>query len=159
MKLNIEIDSARARAAFDKAPKAMNKHLGLALDRAAQEVAREAKQAAPKAFSTLAQSIRAVRDGELARIVAPGVNYARYVEEGAKPGKMPPREALLPWLKFKTRATGRELRNRSFLLARYIQRHGTKAHPYMEPTAKKMRPRVLALLIEGRDRGVQEILG
>ena len=159
MKLHIEIDSARAQQAFERAPRVMNKHLGLALDRAAEEVAREARQAAPKAFSTLAQSIRAERDGELARIVAPGVNYARPVEEGTKPGKMPPREALLPWLKQKTGATGRELRNRSFLLARYIQRHGTKAHPYMEPTVAKMRPRVLALLIQGRDRGVQEILG
>lgn len=156
MKLSIEIDSARARAAFGKAPAVMNRNLSRYLDRAAQEVAREARAKAPKAFSTLMNSINWRKEGEFVRVVAPSVNYARYVEEGTRPGKMPNREVLLPWLKFRTGATGRELRNRSFLLARYIQRHGTKPQPYMAPTAEKMRGRVLALLREGVEAGIAE---
>lgn len=159
MKLSIELDSAQARAAFEKAPAVMDRSLIRALDRAGQEVAREERRAAPKAFSTLTQSIRVAKDAKFSRLIAPDVNYARYVEEGTKPGKMPPRQALEPWLKFRAGISGRELRNRSFLLARYIQRHGTKAHPFVAPTAEKMRGRVLALLREGVDRGVREILG
>lgn len=158
MKLSIELDSTRARAAFEKAPGAMNRNLSRYLDRAAQEVAREARAAAPKAFSTLVNSISVRNLEEFVRLVAPGVNYARYVEEGTKPGKMPNPEVLLPWLRFRTGAAGSELRNRAFLLARYIQRHGTKAQPYMKPTADKMRARVLALLREGVEAGIREAM-
>lgn len=179
MKLNIELDSARAREALAKAPEVMNRHLSRSLDRAAEEVAREERSAAPKAFSNLVNSIRVVKEGELSRIIAPGVNYARAVEEGTKPGTMPPRESLVAWIKQKSfaervsiygprrprkfsnqnKAHTDELRDRSFALALHIKLHGTKAQPFVKPTAEKMRGRVLALLREGVDRGVQEILG
>lgn len=160
MKLNFEITGIdRAKAAFEKAPGVMNRRLSLGLDRAAQEVAREARSAAPKAFSNLMNSINWTKEGEFTRLVAPAKNYAVYVEKGTRPGKMPNREALAPWLHQKTGATGRDLRNRSFLLARYIQRHGTKAQPFMAPTAAKMDARVKQILSESVQAGVQEVFG
>lgn len=171
MKLGIELNSKAALAAFDKAPAVMNRALSRYLDRAAQEVAREARSAAPKVYSTLVQSIRVYQVGVLARLVAPSVNYARAVEEGTKPGYMPPTGPLMDWIKLrggvrmarkgskKRAGQETELRARAFGLARFIFAHGTKAHPFMAPTAAKMQSRVHQLLREGAAAGVQDVFG
>lgn len=171
MKLGIELDYKAARAAFEKAPAVMNRNLSRYLDRAAEEVAREARAAAPKAFSTLAQSINVYEEGGLSRLVAPSVNYARAVEEGTRPGYMPPTGPLMEWLKRrgsvrmaragskKRTAQEADLRDCAFGLARFIRAHGTKPHPFMKPTAEKMESRVHQLLREGAAAGVQEVFG
>lgn len=177
MKLSAELDSTRAREAIAGVPDVMTRHLSLKLDRAADEVAREMKDAAPKAFSNLVNSIHIERESDLSRFVGTDVNYAPYVEDGTPPGTMPPRESLEGWIKqksfadrvsiygprkprrFNSKKHGDELRERSFALALYIKKHGTRAQPFVAPTAEKMGSRVLALLSDGVDAGVKEILG
>ena len=105
--IRINIDSQRVREAFAKAPQVMARNIEVRLSHGAEEVAREAKDLAPKAFSTLVNSIRAGRVGNLHYQVAPGVNYARPVEEGRKAGKQPgtatgTANGLMEWVKRKT---------------------------------------------------------
>lgn len=156
MDIRVEIDSAEARKALEDFPGVMGSNVDRYLSRAAIEVAREAKIAAPKHFSALANSIRSEKDGNLAYVVAPGVNYGAAVEYGTGPaaGKaayFPNPGALEPYVK---RNGGS-----AWALARYIFAHGTKPHPYMAPTAEKMRPRVEALVNEGVDAGIREAFG
>jgi Bacteriophage HK97-gp10, putative tail-component len=165
----------RATAAHD--PEQFKRSVERFLDRSAEEVAREMRSAAPKAFSTLAQSIHVMREGELIRLVAPGVNYARAVEEGTGPaaGKaryFPNPNALAPWLQMRAgirltktkpgtpgrRAQQDELRDRAFGLARYIHAHGTRAQPFVAPTEAKMQSRVMALLRQGVREGLAGIV-
>lgn len=169
MNFSADNDSDRAREALARAPDVMARNLSIKLDRAAEEVAREMREQAPKAFSNLVNSIRVIREDDLSRLVAPGVNYARYVEDGTQPGTMPPWENLTAWLKQKAfsgvgrrfiRAQhGDELRDRAFGLAHYIKLHGTRAQSFVAPTAQKMQARVIALLREGVDAGIKEALG
>lgn len=154
--MSIKVDDRDVLAALGRAPREVGRSLERGLDRAGHEVAREGKRQAPKAFSTLANSIKSSRVSPFTREVAPGVNYGRAVEEGTPPGTMPPRSALEPWVRFRTRATGRELRDRAFGLARYIKEHGTRAQPYMEPTRVKMESRVVEIVRESTAAGLRE---
>ena len=158
MEIRVKIDSAEAQRAFKEAPLVMERTLERYLDRAGLEVAREARSAAPKAFSTLVQSIRSVKTGLLKREVAPGVSYGAFVEAGRGPGRQPgTRNGLMDWVKFRTGAAGKELERKTFLIARGIARRGIKAQPYMQPTFEKMEPRVHALLDEGVAAGLREV--
>ena len=169
-------NAERAQAAHN--PEQLNRSVARFLDRGAEEVARELRRAAPKAFSTLTQSIHVIREGDLTRLVAPGVNYARMVEEGTGPaaGKaryFPNPKALEPWVQFRggvrltktkpgtpgRRAQLDEIADRAFGLARYISVHGTRAQPFVAPTQAKMEGRVIALLREGVREGLQGIVG
>lgn len=175
MKLGISLDSKAAKAAFEKAPAVMNRALSRYLDRAGDEVAREARNKAAEHddIGALKQSIRTYKRSELERLVAPSVNYARAVEEGTKPGYWPNIGALIDWINspkqrgFTLAKPGTkrrlsqalEIRDRASGLARFIHAHGTKAHPFMAPTAEKMKSRVHQLLREGAAAGVQEVFG
>lgn len=151
------------------------------LDRAGQEVARSMRRriAANKsvAFSTLVNSIQVLQDGELGRFVAPSVNYARMVDEGTGPAAgrkryFPDPKALEPYVKLRSRITitGKpgspqrkaqrdEIRDRAQALARYIYVHGTKPHPFVEPTRDDMQARVIELLTQGAQAGAAAQLG
>ena len=157
-------------------PQALEAGLVPALDRAGEEVAREMKRAAPKAFSTLTNSIRMDRDSALVRWIGSGLNYALMVERGTGPAGgqaayFPNPQRLAPWLRQhaglqvgSTRAgtTARRtleavLRDRTWALARHIATFGTKAQPFVAPTAEKMQPRVVALLAEGIDASIASL--
>lgn len=173
--MRFELTNAdQALAAQD--PERFKRSVARFLDRGAQEVAREMKHAAPKAFSTLTQSIHVINEGELTRLVAPAVNYARAVEEGTGPaaGKaryFPNPVALEPWVKFRggvrltktkpgtpgRRAQLDDVRDRAWGLARFVSQHGTRAQPFVSPTQAKMQSRVIALLREGVREGLAGI--
>lgn len=174
--IGIKIDNREVMEALGRAPIEVGRSIEHGIDRAGHEVAREGKRQAPKAFSTLANSIRSSRISPFTREIAPGVNYGRAVEEGTKPGTMPPPDALIPWLKQKRFGTAvgfhgpqvkrkynsknaahdAELRDRAFGLARYIKEHGTRAQRYMEPTRIKMESRVLQIVRESAMDGLRE---
>lgn len=158
IEISIAVDSARALAAIERSPQTLRAALSLSLDRAAEEVAREMRQAAPKAFSTLTNSIRAIKVGELDRLIAPGVDYARFVEEGARPHWPGIRNGLREWVAFRTGARGPDLERRTFLIARAISRRGIKAQPFVAPTAERTRSRVVALLEQGVADGIRQVL-
>jgi hypothetical protein len=147
--ISVQIDNKDVIAALLRAPISVKAHVSLKLGRAAKEVAREARRVAPKAFTTLAQTIKDSRIAQLEFHVTPGVNYARSVEEGSRPGKMPNPDALRPWVERVLGVRGHEAKNKAFLVARSIARHGTRAQPFMAPTAIKMESRVMQLVREG----------
>ena len=62
--------------------------------------------------------------------------YARYVEYGRKPGKMPPPDILAAWAYKKFRLSHKDARSAAWALARSIAKKGTKARPYFEPAVE-----------------------
>jgi len=166
------------RAAASKAPEILVRHLQGAGERASQEVARAMRQraSAHDMLGTLKQSIRAVRDGEHAWTVAPGVNYARMVEEGTGPAAgraryFPRPDALMSFVRRRSaltftgtrpgssarRAVAQELVDRVWALARSIHAKGTRPHPFVRPTARTMAPRVRALFEQATRSALEEI--
>ena len=62
--------------------------------------------------------------------------YARYVEYGRKPGKMPPPDILEAWAYKKFRLSHKDARSAAWALARSIAKKGTKARPFFEPAVE-----------------------
>lgn len=161
--ISVKIDNARAREALQRFPAAFERAVDPAMWRGAKEIARIARSLAPKAFSTLANSIDARKAGPLHYEVAPAVNYARMVEEGVKgPMKKQPGTAngLTEWVRLRTGETDPEaLRRRTFGLARMLKTKGIRAQPYMGPAATKGTDRLTVLVAAGVAQAVREIFG
>lgn len=159
MDFRYEINDAQVTRAFAIAPEAALRHAEAGLGRGAQEIARDAKRAAPKAFSTLVNAIAASRESPLHYRVAAGVNYAIFPERGTGPGGHPPHQTMLDWIRVKRiepRDPSMSARDLAFVIARSIARKGTKAQPYMRPALFGNRSRVLQLVREGALRGLRE---
>jgi hypothetical protein len=139
--------------ALTNGAQALPREVIAALDRAALETQREMQRLAPKAFSTLWTSIGITREGDYERAVRPGVQYAAAVELGTGPAAgqaryFPDPQKLMAWLKFRAGgAPGASLRDRAFGLARHIERFGTRAQPFVAPTAEAMAPRVQSIVL------------
>lgn len=151
---------------LEKFPSLLRSNVIAALDRGAGEVAVEAMRLAPKAFTTLSSSMKVHSIGEYIRGVAPGVNYAEYVERGSGPavGKaryMPDPDTLKEYVKrvSNLQRTGKKgspkrarqeqvIHDRAWALARYIYWHGTKPHPFMAPAAQNKDSRLKQLLAQ-----------
>lgn len=89
------------------------------------------------AFGNLKNSISYRFDGDI--LIFEAENYYYYVENGRKPGKMPPPSKLEPWvkkkgLKFRDKR-GRFITHKStaFLIARSIGKKGIKPKPFLFP--------------------------
>lgn len=159
MEIRIEVDAGSAKQAFAAAPGVLERHLDQGTHRAAEELAREARALAPKAFSTLVQSIRTGRVGPAHYQVATGVAYARFMEEGVRPGKIPPGVALEPWVKRVLGKQGEEARQTAFLIARAIGRRGIAPRRFMAQAVEAKRSRVIELVEQAVDRGLAEAFG
>lgn len=154
---------AAAAAALARAPERLAWHVGRALARAAAEIARQMKQDAPKALSTLANSINSAQTGLLEYRVGPHVQYARYVEEGTLGGGWPPAEALRRWIRLKgirPRTPGMSEDDLVYVIGRAIHRRGTRPQPFVEPIADSpfFRQRVQMLVEAAVDATVREIV-
>lgn len=157
MDIRISIDDARARAALERAPALVERRLEDALARGAIEMAGLGRRKAPTAFSPLTNSIRAERVEPLHFLVSPGVNYARFVEEGRRPGKQPGTAfGLMEWVREKTKLAGKALDRRTFVIAIAIGRRGIKAQPYMQPAFEEGAPRVIQLARDAVARACEE---
>ena len=157
MKVEYKVDDGRVKAAFRRAPHIMYRELNKGLDSAATRMVRAAQRRLRKndslAFSTLVDAIRYKRTGDLERTVWPDTDYARYLEEGTKPGYFPNGYALTAWLK----ARGAENPKRqSFALAKHILRHGTKAHPFWEPAFNEAEPEMRQIIGRFVAKGIRE---
>jgi len=145
--------------AFERAPEVMARNLQRGLSRGAEEVAREASRVAPKAFSTLTQSIKADRDTPFRYSVGPHVDYARAVEEGTGPGGNPPIQTLLDWIqvqRIEPDDPSMDARDLAYVIQDSIRRKGTPAQPYMAPTRDKMQSRVMQLIRDSAQAGLRE---
>lgn len=110
------------------------------------------------AFGNLARSIGSSRPARYGGYMtsyigfrgghADAYRYAMAVERGRKPGKPPPYESLIPWVRLKLRETrtssktgktrrlkmaDSDARSKAFLVARAIGKRGTKPRPFMLP--------------------------
>ncbi len=154
MKVEYKVDDGRVKAAFRRAPHIMYRELNKGLDSAATRMVRAAQRRLRKndslAFSTLVDAIRYKRTGDLERTVWPDTDYARYLEEGTKPGYFPNGYALTAWLK----ARGAENPKRqSFALAKHILKHGTKARPFFQPAFEQVEPTMRKIVENAARRG------
>lgn len=162
MRLEVRYDDAAARGAMSKVHRVISRRLRFALERGAQELAREARGRAPKAFSTLTNSIRAMRENDLHWFVAPGVNYGAWVEGGRMPmRKTGFQNGLLEWIKLKVApgASGKELDRLGFVIRRAIGRRGIHPHPFMAPAFEAKKARVVELANAAVREAVAEING
>ena len=177
--IRIELDDARIRWAFSRAPGVVEQHVEAGLDWAASVVAVAARKKAPALFGTLAQTILAVREESLQRVVRSGAKYARYVEEGTGPAAgharyYPNPDALLEvlraspssrgykWAKKGSRKRGGQdvelwLRSRAWAMAIYAR--GTRPHPFMRPALEENRDRCAELVRREALNGVREVFG
>ncbi|GEM_PF-2429678 len=158
--IRVHIDTAAVDRAFAVAPDVMTSNLRRFLYRAAQEVAREEGRQAPKAFSTLKDSIGVAEVGFLHFQVATGTNYAVHVADGRFPGKQPgTAKGLVEWVKQKTGLSGKPLDRAAFVIARAIGRRGIKPNAFDQRTMVSTGGRVVELVREGTAAGLKEIFG
>lgn len=166
MEIKLQIENAAAEA-FRRAPEVMTQAIAQKLDRGALELQRAQKRLAPKAFSILANSIQIEETAPLERYVGPTVRYAKWVEDGGKPKRLPPPENLMAYVKQSAKislagAPGSEarqsvvddLRRRAYGMAVHLLRHGSKASPFVKPAFDETRGRIETLLQEGVAAGV-----
>jgi HK97 gp10 family phage protein len=144
MQLGLEIHHRGLMQAISQGPAVLRKHMNMAVLRTVMEIARSARRYAPKAFSTLTQSINYRMVNALTGEVAPHVDYAEMVETGTGPGGFPTDEAIFQWIKVKRiqpRDPGMDQRDLAYVLARSIALKGTPEQPYMEPALQDNKAR------------------
>ena len=150
---------------FRRAPATMTREVDRGVSRAAQEVAREAKRRAPKADSTLTNSIHAERKEMMDWLVGTSVEHGEYVETGTglwgpnrhASGRMPPVHSLVDWIRRRRIVPDdpeMDDRDLAYVIGRSIARRGTPKQAYLEPAADAKRGRVRVLIGEGVRRGL-----
>lgn len=181
MRISIKVDDKLARAAMQRTPGVVERHMELGLERGADEVAVAARRNASRRdfLQTLKESINVERPAPLHYVVITRQSYARAVEEGTGPAVgrasyFPDWTALIPYVKTKATRGGerlkragsnprfyqeREFENRAFQLARYISIHGTKPAPFMAPAVAEKESRVRQLVRASVMDGVREVFG
>ncbi len=161
LRLNFEIRDRQVRAALARSPGVVRRRAVRGLERGAIEVAREGKRRAPKAESTLTNSIGHRFTGPMTIEVGPTVRHGDVMEHGREPGgPMPPIEPLIDWIRTRRISPYDEAmdeRDLAFVIARSIQQHGTPAQPYMGPAIDAKRDRVTELVRAGVRDGIKEI--
>ncbi|AXF86764.1 hypothetical protein DTO96_102520 [Ephemeroptericola cinctiostellae] len=163
MDIRVDVDSVRVREAFAKAPAAMSRTLDGALNKAATYMVRTAQDVVRSNGSIfrslLVQSMFHRTPEPLVREVRSSMHYAAYVEHGTRAGGMPPVQALQEWLRIRHSVVGKDAHNRAFMLAKHIQKNGTKKKPFMQPAFEQSRSRLELILKDGVARGVESVLG
>lgn len=142
--LTLTVQNKRLMQAIEQGPEVLEKHLQQALLRSVKEMARAARRKAPKANSTLTQSINHRQPSPLVGEVVAGVDYARMVEEGTGPGGSPPIQDLMDWLgvkRIEPNDPDMDQRDLAFVIARSIAINGTPAQPYLQPAFDSLKQR------------------
>ncbi|WP_025916145.1 hypothetical protein [Herminiimonas sp. CN] len=154
--LNIVVDAAQLEKRVARAVITMPKTLDRFVQRGANEFARAEKKEAPKALTSLTNSIQVHKNSIADWSVAPGMKYAAAVNNGGRP-HWAPLNPLMDWLRVTKRVTDQQqLRVRAKGLQRFIAANGTKANPFVQRTRDKMDDRVVALLREGVHTAAQQ---
>jgi phage gpG-like protein len=154
--MQIRIDDRELRAMLGRAPEVVAVRLRQLVEGSAIDVQREMRIAAPVAVTgQLRNSITYVlHPRDLRAEIGPNVNYGAPVEYGTKPHRVSvaPGTPLRKWAQLKG--------INPYALQNSIARKGTKPHPFVAPTYRKMKPRVesdiakgIAKLVEDLSRG------
>ena len=150
--------SAAVQRALHAGAAALEKTIESAIRGIIGRMAVDARIGAPKAHSHLAKSINATQISPLEGIVAPGVNYARMVEEGTGEGGRPPLRVMLDWVRvlgIQPRDPAMSDVDLAFVIAQSIAETGTPPQPYLQPAFDKNRPRATQLLDRAIDLTLQ----
>lgn len=160
MSLELTIDSRELQRALLAGPHVLEKHLDRAIGRTVQEMARSARRHAPKAVSTLVNTIKPEQPSALEGRVVVGVDYARAVEEGTAGGRFPPVDNILDWVKV-TRQVPDDPSlspdDLAFVIARSIARRGTPPQPYLAPALEENRSRAERRISQAIDDALREL--
>lgn len=168
MRFEHSIQADTVVQALLRSPKTVAPHLVRALDRGAQELARDERRAAPKAFSVLAGGIQVLRETRFSRVVAPSANYAGAIEDGtgvfgprqAASGKMPPVRSLLDWIKVKRIEPAdpdMDIEDLAFVISRSIAARGTPPQPFVRPSLEAKTARLTQLMVAAAEAGLREV--
>lgn len=179
LRIEVRLDHDQALRGLEHLPGAVTAAVDAELGAIAQTGANLMKlrlaQNRSMARSTLANSIHAVKQGLMHWFVGPSVNYGRMVEEGTGPAAgrasyMPKVEHLEDYIRQRggLRMQGKpgstrrnrvltEIRDRAWGLAMHIRRHGTRPHPFVAPTADRLRESVPTRVTAAVQRGLQQV--
>jgi len=155
--MQLTINTDQLLKAVIAQPEKLEKNLDHGIDRVLHLFARGAREEAPKAFTTLTQSIGIERNGKLEGTVGPSVNYGQAVEEGTgifgpdgqPSGVMPPVENIHDWVKLVNLTPNdpsMDSADLAWAIARNIALEGTQAQPYMQPSYEDNRKEAERLL-------------
>ena len=120
-----------------KGPREMDWALNRILQRASQQAARDMKLEAPKAFSTLANSVQAEQTGHLEWTIRPHVQYAEYVFQGRAPGRFPPFQPIFDWVRVKG-IGGDNPEGAAWAIRRKIGLQGTQGQDFISPVYARL---------------------
>lgn len=151
-------------------PQDLERNMRQAMTLSLLAVERDARRAAPQDTRRLAGSITHQITGSGTAIqgrVGPSVQYGRFVEFGRRPGRMPPPQALVGWvrrhseLRFarRTQAREQEVLRRAWLVARAIGRRGVRAQPYLRPAYERNRAAIRGVFARMGVRVVATLAG
>lgn len=158
MRNEVVISNPQAIDAMQRFPEVMHRHIDGGFWRGALEFARLARRLAPKAFSTLTNSINVEKLGLMDYLVAPHVNYAPAVEDGRMPmRKTGTGNGLKEWVKLRTGLDGRDLDRATFAIGRAITRRGIQPQPYIKPAFEQGQDAAIAAVDRAVLAGLQEI--
>jgi len=149
----ISLDDRQVVRLFQRAPGAVTLRLRQLIEGAAIDVQREMRiRANVGVTGNLRRSVRYTFNAAALRaVIEPAAQYAEYVEKGTRPHMVSVAEGtpLRAWAKLKG--------INPFALKASIARKGTKAHPFVEPTYKKMKPKVEGDIRRGLIRLVEDM--
>lgn len=119
-------------ASFESSPKMLADHLSAAIEKGAKLVKQRARRTAgsPPIVNTgeLSRGVDYRMISRLTARVGADARYSPFVENGRRPGNMPPVAAIERWAQTKIGQSGL-----GFVIARSISRKGTKAQPFFYP--------------------------
>lgn len=132
----VDVQTREVAAALHKAINLMPENIDQAVHRAAIETGRKLKDGAPKAFSTLTNSIKEDRVALMEWRVGPHVDYAEAVEKGTSGGGFVPFQALLSWIKVKgiqPRNPEWNITDLAWVIQKKILAKGTPKQSFVQP--------------------------
>ena len=163
MSLELTVDSRNLQRAMLASPAILGKHLERAIGLVTQEMARDARRRAPKAFSLLVKSIGAIQASPVEGLVVAGTDYAKAVEEGTRGGgRMPPRQNIEDWIRVRRIVPddpSMSQRDLSYVIAASIAMKGTPAQPFMAPAYEANRLKAETRIAKAIDAALTEIAG
>lgn len=155
-KMELVIDADRLMQAILQQPQKLQKNLDHAITRVLYTFARAARDKAPKAFSTLTNSIGITREGPLSGAVGPAVDYGAAVElgtgvygpGGSASGRMPPVQNIRDWIDrlHIGSVNYADPNDLAWAIAKSIARGGTPPQPYMAPAFEENKERAERLI-------------
>ena len=164
LRLNASQISA-LRALFARMPELLVEELHKSVIQGDRLIQGELGQALPKGAGAqsgagLAGSLfseETVLSDNVVGVTASQQPYALIVEIGRQPGKMPPHEPIVAWVRAKLGVDDDQADSVAFLIRRKIAREGTAAQPIWERTLQANELQILAFVGQGIDRALTRL--